>query len=88
MDRAKYPECYEETLKKARKVIEEDIDSFYNVPWYELLEKYPKLCSKIEEARMGSASTEEFNALRKQVEELSLIVQELWEHRVRGKPKE
>ena len=71
------------------------LDSFYNPQWFKLVEQYPELCCKIEELRMGVPSMEEHallqaqvRALELQLNEMGLIVAELWEHRVRGKPKQ
>ena len=60
---------------------------FYDEKWQKLLAEYPDLCSKIEQVFVDSASIYEHNALKKQVKEQGLILEELWKHRVRGKPK-
>lgn len=94
---------YTKFLKtKARPIMDELAHSrgeatadFYDDLWYQILTKHPDLCHKIEQVRMDSASTEEHTALRvevkalkQHVEELSLVVEELWKHRVKGVPYE
>ena len=97
MDRAKYPEAYEAMgkytswlQKKARPILDKlPVPSeFYDEKWQKLLGKYPDLCGKIEQVFVDCASTDEHNALKRRVEELSLVVEELWKHRVRGKAKQ
>jgi len=62
-------------------------NEFYNDLWYQLVTKHPGLCCKIEELRCDVPSWEEFGALKRQVEEQGVIIQELWKHRVRGVAK-
>ena len=61
--------------------------AFYDETWQKLLAEYPDLCGKIEQVFVDCASVDEHNELKKQVKEQGLIIEELWKHRVRGKPK-
>ena len=97
MDRAKYPEAYEAMgkytswlQKKARPILDKlPVPSeFYDEKWQKLLGKYPDLCGKIEQVFVDCASIDEYNALKKQVKEQGLILEELWKHRVKGVPYE
>jgi len=95
MDRAKYPEAYEGgkytkfLQDKARPLLDTlpVPSAFYDEKWQKLLGKYPDLCSKIEQVLVDCASIDEHNALKRRVEKQGLILEELWKHRVKGKPK-
>lgn len=83
----KPPRDFGKTLKKAHVAMAEldDPDTFYTPKWYALVEKYPDVAYQIESVRVHAASVGELNALQKLVEEQGLIIQKLWEHRVRGR---